>query len=85
MIAAAIGLEAGTSPVVIWRRHFLRLSPGCAARRWRCCRRRTWHVARGTSHVARRTSHVRTSHSAIRVPPLARLTMTCGSRCVRSA
>ena len=31
MIAAAIGLEARTSPFLIWRRHFLRLSPGYAA------------------------------------------------------
>jgi putative nucleotidyltransferase with HDIG domain len=31
LIAVAIGLESRTSPLVIWRRHFLRLSPGYAA------------------------------------------------------
>jgi putative nucleotidyltransferase with HDIG domain len=31
LIAGAIGLETRTSPSVIWRRHFLRLSPGYAA------------------------------------------------------
>ena len=31
LIAVAIGLESGTSPVSLWRRHFIRLSPGYAA------------------------------------------------------
>ncbi len=31
LIALAIGLEAGTSPVLIWRKHFIRLGAGYAA------------------------------------------------------
>jgi hypothetical protein len=31
LIAAAIGLETGTSPLVVWWRHFIRLAPGYAA------------------------------------------------------
>ena len=31
LIAMAIGLESRTSPVLLWRRHFMRLSPGYAA------------------------------------------------------
>lgn len=31
LIAAAIGLETGTGPLVIWLRHFSRLAPGYAA------------------------------------------------------
>src|SRR5688500_1374710 len=31
LIAVAIGLQSGSSPLAIWRRHFMRLSPGYAA------------------------------------------------------
>lgn len=34
LIAAAIGLETGTGPLVIWLRHFSRLAPGYAASAW---------------------------------------------------